>query len=490
MKNCLKRAIIYTFICVFVLPVFSTTGNTFAAEAVYAAADSTLTGVNSYNVDSGYIRDEDEIPEEDNTYVITNSDFCLKSLTLADGKISFRGIPEDDGYRYIMFLIMDDSGNEYFRDLQEFHGGLFTGDLSGTVMPDGKYDLILLSSAERYSTYNSFFYEKLLVVQDGVFDFDRSPIQKFNEIEAEQEKTDKGTLAYYLQPGWLVDSDAQEIIDLAAELTEGIDSDYEKTRILHDWVADNIYYDWDAISSGDYGDPSATGVLKSRKNVCEGYSSLLTGLLRAAGIPAKKISGYAIDHDEEWTEDYISGENTKSNHAWVEAYCDGRWMFLDATWDSGNSYRNGAVESAEGLYSYNYFDTGMDFFSATHLRLTKESELDKAVVDWELKNTVLKLKTAATVKNGKKAVKLTWTKQTYAAFDGYEIRRFTKKAEAKRGYGSTCKIYNVKKTKKTFTDSKSVKAGKTYYYVIYGYVLRDGERIYTPISNVAKRTIK
>lgn len=478
MKNSIKRILLYALICMYSLSGFVTLGGVSSGQAAYSVAD---------------VRSEEpgnEASEDENTYVINNSEYCMNSITLSEGKISFKGIPENEEYRYIMFLIMDADGKDYFREVQTFEGGELSYNLEGISIPDGDYELVLLNSSEQYSTYDSFFYESLLKVRDGSLDFKRSPIQELNENEAAQEKTDKGTLAYYLQPGRLVDSDDEEIIRLATELTEGVDSNYEKIRILHDWVANNIYYDWDAISSGDYGDPSATGVLKSRKSVCEGYSSLLTGLLRAAGIPAKKISGYAIDYEEVWTEDYISGENTTGNHAWVEAYCDGRWLFLDATWDSGNSYRNGAVEKEEGLYSYNYFDSGMDFFSATHLRLTKESVLDKEVTDWKLKNSELKIKSSNTLKNGKKAVKLTWTKQSYAAFDGYEIRRFTKKAEARRGSGSTCRIYNVKKSKKTFTDSKSLKVGKTYYYTIYGYIERDGERVYTPISNIAKRTIK
>ena len=55
----------------------------------------------------------------------------------------------------------------------------------------------------------------------------------------------------------------------------------------------------------------------------------------------------------------------KSNHAWNEAYVDGRWMLIDATWDSTNEIENGQWIKGSSI-NHIYFDAHMKFFSLSH----------------------------------------------------------------------------------------------------------------------------
>ncbi len=55
---------------------------------------------------------------------------------------------------------------------------------------------------------------------------------------------------------------------------------------------------------------------------------------------------------------------TSSNHAWNEAYVDGRWVMFDATWNSTNRYENG--RKVDGEIRLTYFDLTMEALSNTH----------------------------------------------------------------------------------------------------------------------------
>ena len=89
-----------------------------------------------------------------------------------------------------------------------------------------------------------------------------------------------------------------------------------------------------------------------------------------------------------------------------------------------------------------------------------------------------------TMKNGKKAVRITWYNRNgeMMEFDGVEIFRSTKKNS---GYGKkpifaseTGKYYNT-----------AIKAGTKYYYKLRGYVVIDGQKYYTDYSLKAIRTV-
>ena len=95
-----------------------------------------------------------------------------------------------------------------------------------------------------------------------------------------------------------------------------------------------------------------------------------------------------------------------------------------------------------------------------------------------------------TMKNGKKAVRITWYNRNgeMMEFDGVEIFRSTKKNS---GYGNK-PFYAIKesKSKGYYINTKDVKVGTTYYYKLRGYVVIDGQKYYTDYSLKAIRTVK
>ena len=122
-----------------------------------------------------------------------------------------------------------------------------------------------------------------------------------------------------------------------------------------------------------------------------------------------------------------------------------------------------------------------------------ETKLDK-ILTTEEKATIASLEEVSkrdfgtkskkiTKKNGKKAVKLSWAAPEGVDVDGYEIFRSTKKNS---GYG-TEPYFETPKT--SYTNSKGLKSGKTYYYKVRAYVEINGERHYTDYSIKASRKI-
>ena len=90
-----------------------------------------------------------------------------------------------------------------------------------------------------------------------------------------------------------------------------------------------------------------------------------------------------------------------------------------------------------------------------------------------------------TMKNGKKAVKITWYNKSgeLMAFNGVEIFRSTKRNS---GYGKK-PIYTT--TKNAYYNT-AVKKGTRYYYKVRGFVIIDGKKHYTDLSLMAIRTVK
>lgn len=115
--------------------------------------------------------------------------------------------------------------------------------------------------------------------------------------------------------------------------------------------------------------------------------------------------------------------------------------------------------------------------------LTSDEKAQIAAVKG-VNSDVFKAKSKLTKLNGKRAVKVTWNVPKGMKIDGYEIFRST---ERYSGFGTEPYFTT---TKTSYTNNKDLKPGKTYYYKVRGYVLVNGEKIYTGFSTKAFRTIK
>jgi len=74
-----------------------------------------------------------------------------------------------------------------------------------------------------------------------------------------------------------------------------------------------------------YHTTSIFDVLDNRKGDCTEYSQLFVTLARAAGLPAREVSGFVYGGDDQ--------APSLSGHAWVEVLLNGEWIGMDPTWN-------------------------------------------------------------------------------------------------------------------------------------------------------------
>ena len=198
----------------------------------------------------------------------------------------------------------------------------------------------------------------------------------------------------WLMQGWvddvaaLVNDVPDRIIRTAESITRDIETNYDKARAIHEYVAETLYYDLDYANRITASTAvTAQEVYDKGVAVCEGYVNLTIALLRAVGIPAVSVEGYALDINDP-AEDWDNADAKISNHNWLEAYVDGRWIVMDPTWDSLNTVKNGKKISASNDY-YGFFDITPELLSATHKVLNRPNVFGiRGLSDWALEESV------------------------------------------------------------------------------------------------------
>lgn len=239
------------------------------------------------------------------------------------------------------------------------------GEFSKTItIPSSDNDTIkvdIYTGSKAYGEFESWVYNYLyLTRKDNGWQLKTSPVYEHNKQMYEKDKS----ASEALKSTFSIQSNNAAVKELAQQITAECSTDYEKLIAIHDWVCSNIYYDKDNINTSETLPYSASEVLKSKRAVCLGFATLSAALCRSINIPCNVVSGYAlgIGSDKTWSD--LTVETTEPNHAWNEAYVDGRWIIFDTTWDCGNKIEAGETSSAEA--SHIYFDANLDFFSSNH----------------------------------------------------------------------------------------------------------------------------
>ncbi|MDX9694133.1 MAG: pseudomurein-binding repeat-containing protein [Methanothermobacter sp.] len=125
---------------------------------------------------------------------------------------------------------------------------------------------------------------------------------------------------------------------LAARLTAGLTSAWDKAKAVFNWVRDNISYSF--YYNTRYG---AVGTLKYRTGNCCDQAHLVVALARAAGLPARYVHGICT---------FSSGTY---GHVWAQIYINGVWYNADPT-STRNSLGvinnwNTATATIRGVYA-------------------------------------------------------------------------------------------------------------------------------------------
>ena len=124
-------------------------------------------------------------------------------------------------------------------------------------------------------------------------------------------------LEEYLRSSILVESDSPAIVAKAKEIAGNETDAYAAARKVVAWVGRNMEKDYGASAD------RATDVLRTLRGDCTEHSLLSISLLRALGIPARRVDGVVYVQNED-------GVPALYWHEWVEAWV-GTWTQLDPT---------------------------------------------------------------------------------------------------------------------------------------------------------------
>jgi len=116
-------------------------------------------------------------------------------------------------------------------------------------------------------------------------------------------------------------NDESEVAILAKELTEDAETDREKLEAIHNYVINNVSYDYEKANSLPKGYiPNADATLAEGLGICYDFAAITASMLRSVDVPTKLVKGYS--------------SYTPVYHAWNEVLIDGEWVVVDASTDS------------------------------------------------------------------------------------------------------------------------------------------------------------
>lgn len=124
-------------------------------------------------------------------------------------------------------------------------------------------------------------------------------------------------LLEFLEPSLFIQSNADQIQQLARDLRGSERNALAVARRLHQWVYDHMI-----PVETNVRFRSTLEVLDDMEGTCSEYTVLYTALCRAAGVPARVSTGFAVSR---------TGELRL--HMWSQVYV-GQWLDADPSWDA------------------------------------------------------------------------------------------------------------------------------------------------------------
>ncbi len=272
-------------------------------------------------------------------------------------------------------------------------GFTYTLDFSALDIEDGEYFLYISRIEDPQDSYESVpsagaLYKNLVFRLTK----DTPKILRYDDVIAENQRIQAIGAAY--DPSWyldeyltdirftmqipplsgiyedMTDSKVRFMRRMSNQITAGASGDYEKLLKIYEYVAGEFYYDSVAFSTHSYQYANAYNNLYRHvyripsensdnqgrvATTCQGFSAIFLSLARAQGIPTRFVYGHHVTSPlNNWgTENNIDVRD----HWWVESYVDGRWILIDPTTGTNNTWnKNTGVWKYYGLTNYTFFD--------------------------------------------------------------------------------------------------------------------------------------
>ena len=167
-------------------------------------------------------------------------------------------------------------------------------------------------------------------VISGSFEFvRRSPFEyEINPEEIPDYDKESSRYKLYTRAETWIEADSEKIRNKAAELVEGLDDPFTKTKRINNFVYDYLepkQITWTGPEDyfNEYG---ALATFERGSGTCNNFALLFVALCRAEGIPARTVNGLSFFSG--WLGDKFSIEEV--SHAWAEFYLpDYGWVTAD-----------------------------------------------------------------------------------------------------------------------------------------------------------------
>ncbi len=131
----------------------------------------------------------------------------------------------------------------------------------------------------------------------------------------------------YLQ---LPENFSERIRNLAEAITDGLDSDFEKTLAITDYLRNQINYSTELGEIPQNLDPVFWFLFEGKSGYCNYFASAEVLMLRSIGIPARLAVGYAQGREVE--NNKVFEVRSKDSHAWPEVYFpEIGWVIFEPT---------------------------------------------------------------------------------------------------------------------------------------------------------------
>lgn len=133
--------------------------------------------------------------------------------------------------------------------------------------------------------------------------------------------SEAAVLDRFLRPDRLVPLDGI-VRALAQQATAGRDEPLAKARAIYDYVVATVRYD---KSGQGWGRGDAVFACTARRGNCTDFHSMLIGMMRSVGLPARFEIGFSIPRDS-------SAGEIPGYHCWAQFYLAGTgWVPVDAS---------------------------------------------------------------------------------------------------------------------------------------------------------------
>jgi transglutaminase-like putative cysteine protease len=128
----------------------------------------------------------------------------------------------------------------------------------------------------------------------------------------------------------LPDDVPQRVLDLAASVTAGAPTTYDKVRALEAWMAANTSYTLDIPPLPPGQDAVDRYLFVDKQGFCEQIGTALVVMLRSLGVPARLAVGFTPGERNPFTG--LFEVRARDAHAWAEVWFPGiGWQSFDPT---------------------------------------------------------------------------------------------------------------------------------------------------------------